>query len=98
MTRTARGWSAKHLPAVGDDPLLWTAADAARLLGPPRLSDVDVRRIIRLLQLEPVGRRRTGAYGKSGRYARVFRSHDLICAFEALYQVTHPDERPAAPA
>lgn len=82
---TRRGWKAQDLPHVGDDPSLWTAADAARLLGPPTLTTDQVRQLVRMLGLVPVGRRRTGGAHAGGRHARVYPAEALIRAFEALY-------------
>lgn len=81
-----RGWSSVDLPTVGDDASLWTAGDASRLLGPPELSVIEVRQLIRVTRLLPVGKRRVTASGVSGRHARVYHAADLIRAFEALYQ------------
>jgi hypothetical protein len=80
----SRGWSSAGLKAVGDDDTLWTARDAARLLGPPELPPEKVRWLIAIAELEPVGKRRTTAYGRSGRYARVYAARDFIEAYEAL--------------
>lgn len=81
-----RGWSSRGLPAVGDDDTLWTAAQAAVLLGPPDLSVTEVRRLLRDKGIEPVGKRRTTGYGQSGRYARVYRAEELIKAYDVLYK------------
>jgi hypothetical protein len=90
-TRTAsgrmmnKGWSSAGLKTVGDDPELWTAADAARLLGPPLLTEPQVRQLIRLAGLEPQGKRRVTRSGTSGgRHARVYPATDLIRAFDAI--------------
>jgi hypothetical protein len=79
-----RGWSSQGLPVVADDEKLWTAAQAAVLLGPPDLSVSEVRRLIRERGLEPAGKRRTTGYGQSGRYARVYRAEELIEAYDRL--------------
>ena len=84
---TDRGWQAQNLPTVGDDPALWTAADAARLLGPPVLTTDQVRQLVRMVGLTPVGKRRTGLPRTGGRHARVYRAEALIRAYEALYTV-----------
>lgn len=84
---TDRGWLAENLPTVGDDPELWTAADAARLLGPPILTTDQVRQLVRMVGLTPVGKRRTGAPTTGGRHARVYSAEALIRAYEALYAV-----------
>jgi hypothetical protein len=87
---TARGWTSKGLPTVGDDPTLWTVTEAAALLGPPELSVDQVRALVRLIGLEPVGKRAgvTVIYTpSSGRYARVYPAQALIEAYEKLHQV-----------
>jgi len=84
---SGRGWSSANLRIVGDDPTLWTTGDAARLLGPPELSPVQVRELIRVTGLQPVGKRRVTARGQSGRHARVYWASDLIRAYDALYRV-----------
>lgn len=83
--RTKRGWKAQDLPVVGYDPELWTAADAARLLGPPALTTDQVRQLVRMLGMPPVGKRKTGTGNTGGRHARVYPAEALIRAFEALY-------------
>jgi hypothetical protein len=94
---TNRGWSTDGLPAVGDDPTLWTAAEAAVLLGPPELPVERVRSLIRLTGIQPVGKRRNtvGVMANSGRHARVYRADDLIRAYEALHGV---GDQPSAPS
>lgn len=81
-----RGWSSDGLKTVGTDEELWTAAEAAVLLGPPDLSVSEVRRLIRERGLRPVGKRRVTGYGQSGRHARVFLAVDLIRAYDELYK------------
>jgi hypothetical protein len=82
---TRRGWSNAGLPTVGDDGALWSVADAARLLGPPDLNADQVRNLIRLTNIRPVGIRRIGRH--SGRGARVYLAGDLIRAYDALHGV-----------
>ena len=83
--RTKRGWKAQSLPVVGYDPELWTAAEAAQLLGPPTLTTDQVRQLVRMLGMTPVGKRKTGTGSTGGRHARVYPAEALIRAFEALY-------------
>lgn len=82
---TRRGWTDAGLPAVGDDGSLWTVMDASRLLGPPELTAAQVRNLIRLANISPVGIRRSNP--GSGRGARVYRADDLIRVYEALHSV-----------
>ena len=79
-----RGWSSDGLHTVGDDEKLWTAAEAAVLLGPPDLNVSEVRKLIALFNIQAVGKRRTTGHGQAGRHARVFRASDLIEAYDKL--------------
>lgn len=67
--------------------MLWTVADAATLLGPPVLTRVQVRQLIKMVKLEPVGKRRVTPFGKPGRHARVYPADALIKAYDALSRV-----------
>lgn len=84
---TERGWSSSGLPTVGDDETLWTVSDAAKLLGPPQLSEAQVRQLIRMIDIQPVGKRRVTPFGRSGRHARVYPAEALIKAYDALSRV-----------
>jgi hypothetical protein len=79
-----RGWSSQGLPVVGDDPNLWTVAEAACHLGPPVITVTEARKLVSLFGLQPVGKRRTSPHGTSGRYARVYQAIDFIKAHDAL--------------
>lgn len=79
-----RGWSSDGLRTVGDDDTLWTAAEAAVLLGPPDLNVSEVRRLIGLFNIMPAGKRRTTGHGCSGRHARVYLASHLIEAYDKL--------------
>lgn len=73
---------------VGFEPGLWSVAQASALLGPPQLTDVQVRSLIRCAGLQPVGKRQEG-YGLSrGRHSRVYRAADLLRMYESLYALT----------
>jgi hypothetical protein len=89
VTQTQRGWKSVGLKTVGDDPGLWSAQQAASLLGPPELSVTQVRALIRCAGLEPVAKRRTTL--ASGRHSRVYAAEDLI--YDAIYRVTGPVEQ-----
>jgi hypothetical protein len=69
---------------VGDDPELWTVAQAAVLLGPPDLNVRQVRDLVKIFGLEPVGKRRVTAVGQSGRHARVYYASEFIKAYDAI--------------
>ena len=79
-----RGWSSEGLRTVADDATLWTAAEAAVLLGPPDLNVSEVRRLIGLFGIQAVGKRRTTGHGHAGRHARVYLATDLIEAYDKL--------------
>lgn len=89
---TDRGWSSAGLPTVGDDETLWTVADAANLLGPPQLTQVQVRQLIRMLDIKPTGKRRVTPFGRGGRHARVYPANALIQAYDALSRALYPSK------
>lgn len=79
-----RGWTSAELRVVTDDDRLWTVEEAAQLLGPPVLAPWQVRQLVTMWQIKPVGvRSRTGTE-KRGRQPRVYRAIDLIRAYDAL--------------
>lgn len=85
---TARGWSSNGLQTVGYDAQLWTAENAAKLLGPPYLSTTQVRALIRCANLQPAGKRRTtDPWIRGGRHSRVYRADELIRLYESLFQI-----------
>ncbi len=87
-TKSKRGWSSEGLDVISaDDPGFWSTADAARFLGPPELSQAQVRQLVRLGGLEPAGKRRVTIRGRGGRHVRVYRSSDLIKAYEAISSI-----------
>lgn len=79
-----RGWTAEGLTLVGEDERLWTVEEASRLLGPPSLSAAQVRQLIAMRQLAPVGTRRPDRVEPRGRLPRVYRAIDLIKAYDIL--------------
>lgn len=85
---TGRGWSSEGLPTVGDDDKLWTVSEASQLLGPPELTPAQVRNLVKLAAIEPVGKRRTTRFGTSGRHARVYKAEELIKAYDRLVRFT----------
>lgn len=82
MPRT--GWTDAGLPSVGQDPALWTVTDAAGLLGPPQLTVAQVRQLVTIAGVAPVGKRRVST---TGRQARVYPSLALITAYDRLYSL-----------
>ena len=86
MTAKRRGWSSVGLKTVGDDVDLWTVSDASRLLGPPDLPVREVRNLVRIFSIDPVGKRRVTQDGHSGRHARVYPASELIKAYHAIQQ------------
>lgn len=81
---TKRGWTSAGLRLVGDDERLWTVEEAARLLGPPVLKEHQVRQLITMMGIAPVGTRRPSREDKRGRQPRVYRAIDLIKAYDML--------------
>lgn len=80
----SKGWTSKGLVTMGDDPTLWTVNDAAKLLGPPQLNVNQVRELIKMLGIQPIGKRRVTMRGRGGRHARVYKAETLIKAYDAL--------------
>lgn len=80
-----RGWSSQDLKVVStSDDRYWSIADAAELLGSPHLSETQVRQLVKLAGLEPVGKRNAGP---RRRHVRVYEAADLIDAFEKIASV-----------
>lgn len=84
---TKRGWTSAHLTLVEDREKLWTVAEAATLLGPPVLDVTEVRRLISMMRIQPVGTRSQDGPDKRGRRPRVYRAIDLIRAYDMLSKV-----------
>lgn len=81
-----RGWSSRDLAVVPLlDPRYWSVFDAASLLGPPRLSESQVRDLIHLAGLEPVGKRPNGS---RRRHVRVYLAENLIEAYDKIAALT----------
>lgn len=78
-----RGWSSVGLPVIeGDYDIYWSTAEAAYLLGPPSLTEAQVRQLVHLVSLEPVGKRWVKGHGT--RHVRVYRAADLIRIYDAI--------------
>jgi hypothetical protein len=81
-----RGWSSKNLEVVPLlDPRYWSVFDAASLLGPPKLSESQVRDLIHLAGLEPAGKRHNGS---RRRHIRVYLAENLIEAYDKIAALT----------
>jgi len=77
-----RGWSSRDLPVVPTlDSRYWSVFDAAKLLGPPTLTEDQVHSLIELIQLKPVGKR---VNGSRRRHVRVYPAQRLIRAHERI--------------
>lgn len=79
-----RGWTSTDLRVVTEDDRLWTVEEAAQLLGPPMLAPWQVRQLVVMWQIKPVGVRSRSGEEKRGRQPRVYRAIDLIKAYDAL--------------
>jgi len=81
-----RGWSSRDLEVVPLlDPRYWSVFDAASLLGPPRLTEGQVRNLIHLAGLEPAGKRHNGS---RRRHIRVYLAENLIEAYDKIAALT----------
>lgn len=79
-----RGWSSVGLHIVDEADQCWTVEEAAKLLGPPELTPWQVRQLVIMWQIKPVGLRPRDGAEKRGRQPRVYRALDLIKAYDAL--------------
>lgn len=80
-----RGYATKSLSVVAvDDERYWTVSDAAKLLGPPELSEAQVRQLVNLCSLSPAGKRPGGS---RRRHVRVYKAEELIRAYAAIASV-----------
>lgn len=84
------GWTAHGLALVGEDERLWTVEEAARLLGPPSLSTVLLRRLVAELEWEALGTRQADRADGRGRQPRVYRAVDFIRVYESLSPHAQP--------
>lgn len=80
-----RGYATRDLPVVSpDDARYWSVADAARLLGPPDLTEAQVRQLVNLTGMVPKGKRFGGA---RRRHVRVYDADKLAKAYHAIASV-----------
>jgi hypothetical protein len=83
--KTKRGYATRSLGVVAeDDERYWSVADAARLLGPPMMTEAQVRNLIHLASLEPQGKRRGGS---RRRHVRVYDASEILRAHSAISTV-----------
>jgi hypothetical protein len=91
---TKRGWSSAGLPVIeGNYDIYWSTAEAAYLLGPPSLTEEQVRQLVHLVGLTPVGKR--WVKGRTTRHVRVYRASDLIRVYEAIAALMSHEEEAA---
>lgn len=80
-----RGYETKYLPVVSpDDPNYWSVSDAAKLLGPPELTETQVRQLVHLVGMTPKGKR---SGGSRRRHVRVYDAGELSRAYAAIASV-----------
>lgn len=93
-------WKAEELPIVGNDPELWSVAEAGMILGLSHLQLTRLRTQIRFTHAFPVGRRRSAVAvfnpnpAPQGRMAKVYRAEELIELVEFLALGTRYTARP----
>ena len=75
------GWSSKDLTVLDGDQNgeYWTISEAASILGPPSLTETQLRQLIRMVSIEPAGKRPGGS-----RYVRAYKAVELIKLYEAI--------------
>jgi hypothetical protein len=84
-TGKRRGYATRNLPVIGDDDEdFWSVSDAARLLGPPELTEAQVRQLVQLTGMIPAGKKRGGS---RRRHVRVYQARQLIKAYAAIASV-----------
>lgn len=84
-------WTSETVPIVGNDPTLWTIAEAAVALGLTPSEVKSLRGRINHTHVFPVGRRKSmisatdHSYTPNrGRFAKVYRASELIEVIELL--------------
>lgn len=86
-TLPRRGWSSQDLPVVPTlDQDYWSVFDAAELLG---LTEGQVRSLIELIKLKPIGKR---VNGSRRRHVRVYPAQRLIRAHGRIVEEIEDDE------
>jgi hypothetical protein len=87
-TGKKRGYATQFLPvvAVGDERY-WSVSEAAAILGPPELNEMQVRQLVHLLDMQPVGKR---SGGSKRRHVRVYDATRLARAYAAIASCLDP--------
>lgn len=87
-TGKRRGYATRGLPVVAeDDERYWSVSDAASILGPPDLTEMQVRQLVHLLNMQPAGKR---SGGSRRRHVRVYDASHLARAYAAIEGVLVP--------
>lgn len=87
-TGKKRGYATRGLPVVAeDDERYWSVSDAASILGPPDLTEMQVRQLVHLLDMQPVGKR---SGGSRRRHVRVYDASKLARAYAAIASCLEP--------
>lgn len=80
-----RGYRTRDLPVIAaDDERYWSVGDASLLLGPPQLTEAQVRQLVNLTGLQPKGKRPGGS---RRRHVRVYDATELARAYKAIASV-----------
>jgi len=83
-----RGYATSTLPVVPpDDERYWSVSDASRILGPPDLTEAQVRQLVHLFGFQPAGKRNGGS---RRRHVRVYDAEKLARAYAAIASVLEP--------
>ena len=89
-TGKRRGYATRNLPVVAEgDERYWSVSDASSILGPPDLSEMQVRQLVHLLNMQPIGKR---SGGSRRRHVRVYDASHLARAYAAIESVLVPAE------
>ena len=76
-------WSSADLPVLEPSPSLWPLRIAAETLGPPDLSERQLRDRMRRAGIRPVGKMASGVPGHS-RHTPLYDVSELIALYESL--------------
>ncbi len=81
-------WSSANLPVLEASPELWPLRIASEVLGPPELSERQLRDRLRKAGIRPVGRMRTSGYdlgnSRGMRHVPLYDTNELIAFYETL--------------
>ena len=86
--RATLGWQSDGLRVIpASDARYWSIADAASLLGPPVLTERQLRDLLGIIGLQPAGKRPAGP---KRRHVRVYEAIRIIAVYDAVERLINP--------